>query len=86
MRKIHAQAERKRADQKKAKQNSRELSASGPSRGVLSAITDRRTDNTLESLYKVQVDLYATSLHSRDDIRRQEIRLLQIEVDGPTTS
>ena len=59
---------------------------------ALSAVTDRPTDNKLESPYKMQVErseefeIGVASLCSRDDIRRKEIRLLQIEVDGPKTS
>ena len=48
---------------------------------VLSAVTDRRADNILESLYKMQICV--ASLRSRDDIRRQEIRQFQIEVNLP---
>ena len=30
--------------------------------------------------------MWIANIHSRDDIRRQEIRLLQIQVDDPKTS
>ena len=59
---------------------------------VLSALTDRLTDNMLERLSKMQVEKVGRAgqcvaiLRSRGDIRRQEIRLMQIEVGGPKTS
>ena len=52
---------------------------------------NRPTDSILKSLYKMQIEIgrvetFVSSLCPRDNIRPQEIRRLQIEVDGPKTS
>ena len=60
---------------------------------VPSAVTERPTDSMLERLCRMQTasseelkNVLQVSLHSRDDILGQDIRLLQIGVDDPKTS